>query len=100
MNKELADLIFPNAKNTIEYYEKRQSVAIENFKKCNVNDISEALIKMLYENNSIESEILNAEFAPSYKVKDALIIKRFFVYQKLKKLRNKFYVFFNILYGK
>lgn len=24
---------------TIEYYEKRQSVAIENFKKCNVNDI-------------------------------------------------------------
>ena len=24
---------------TIEYYEKRQSVAIENFKKCGVNDI-------------------------------------------------------------
>ncbi len=24
---------------TIEYYDKRQSVAIENFKKCNVNDI-------------------------------------------------------------
>ncbi len=49
--------------------------------------------KMLYEDNNIESEILNAEFAPSYKVKDALIIKRFFVYKKLKKLRNKFYVF-------
>lgn len=28
---------------TIEYYEKRQSVAIENFKKCGVNDIIESL---------------------------------------------------------
>ena len=28
---------------TIEYYEKRQSVAIENFKKCGVNDIVKPL---------------------------------------------------------
>ena len=28
---------------TIEYYEKRQSIAIENFKKCSVNDIIKPL---------------------------------------------------------
>ena len=28
---------------TIEYYEKRQSIAIENFKKCSVNDIVKPL---------------------------------------------------------
>lgn len=49
--------------------------------------------KMINEDYGVETEILKAECAPIYKVKDKMIIKRIYEYNKLQKMRKKFYTF-------